>query len=160
MHHQRELDDKADAMRRNIGDALRAQCERQGFNQSDVAQKASVSRATVIAAESGQSVSTSNLFRMAAAVGLNFTPQPEPAMIATASRRPTLKQLMRAERERQAMLQANSPSRRVVESASFTAPAPPLRSSAPRRPTLKEMMRAERERQAMLQADHLHKLSQ
>ncbi|WP_061958607.1 helix-turn-helix transcriptional regulator [Cupriavidus pauculus] len=159
MDHRRQLHDKADEMRRKIGEVLRSERERQGSKQSDIAQKVGVSRATVIAIESGQSVSTLNLLLVAAAVGVNLTSQPDPA-IATPPRRPMLREMMRAERERQAMLQAKLSSRQRVGSASFTAPVSYPESNIRHRPTLREMMRAERERQAMLQTNLLNKVSQ
>ncbi|WP_130392981.1 helix-turn-helix transcriptional regulator [Cupriavidus agavae] len=146
-------------MRRKIAEALRSAREQQGSKQSDIAQQMGVSRATVIAIESGQSVSTLNLLLMAAAVDVNLTPQPDPAIVAP-PRRPMLREMMRAERERQAMLQGESPSRESAGSAPFTAPGSYPESNARRRPTLREMMRAERERQALLRANLLHKVSQ
>ncbi len=73
---------------------LRAERRRRGLKQAELAQAASVSRPTVIAAEAGRGVSSQSLAAMMSVLALDFAHLSAPA-------RPAHKDLIRLERERQ-----------------------------------------------------------
>jgi transcriptional regulator with XRE-family HTH domain len=137
-------------LQRQLGKLLHDERKRRGLSKTALAHQAGVSRPTVIAAEAGNGVSSQNLLAVMAALELTFAGQ-------TASPRPRLKDLMRSERERLAMLQ----SARAEPSAAGWSPAAQVSTTsttAPReseptdhRPRLKDVMAAERARQARLQ---------
>ncbi|MHB1871759.1 MAG: helix-turn-helix transcriptional regulator [Steroidobacteraceae bacterium] len=141
-------------MLQELGAQLRAERRRRGLKQADLAQAASVSRPTVIAAEAGRGVSSQSLAALMSVLELDFAHLSTPA-------RPLLKDLMRAERERQARLRVQrepaSPSNardevethgtRSMGSKSAQTAEPERR----RRPLLKELMTAERVRRNQLE---------
>jgi transcriptional regulator with XRE-family HTH domain len=79
-----------------LGSAIRAERLRLNLMQADVARQAGISRATVIAVEAGQGVSSQNLLALAAAVGLTCVLQ----VSQPPQERPRSKALMRTQRER------------------------------------------------------------
>ncbi len=149
MGAQESVETLVSSMQRDLAELLRGERQRRGLKQVDVARKAGVSRPTVIAAEAGHGVSSQNLLAMMATLGLAFTRQPA----QPAPQRPLLKDLMRAERERLAMLRGGSVMKTLV------APARPIpvqgmdvaaAGTTYRRPRLREIMAAERARMTEL----------
>ena len=118
MNYLKSIDDAVSLLQTNLGSAIRVERVRLGLTQANVAKVAAISRATVIAAEAGQGVSSQNLFALITAVGLTFVTQAiksvaEPSIftsdIASSSatrvgQRPLLKALMAEERARMASL--------------------------------------------------------
>ncbi|MGC8519758.1 MAG: helix-turn-helix domain-containing protein [Steroidobacteraceae bacterium] len=148
-----QVDAQALRMLKALGMRLRAERRRRGLTQSELAHAASVSRPTVIAAEAGRGVSSQSLAAMMSVLALDLAHPSAPG-------RPPLKDLMRAERERQSrrpvQLEPASPSiapdevephgKRITSSEV----ARTVEQQPHRRPLLKELMTAER-----LRRDHL-----
>ena len=140
-------------MLKELGMRLRAERRRRGLKQAELAHAASVSRPTVIAAEAGRGVSSQSLAAMMSVLALDFAHLSAPA-------RPPLKNLMRAERERQArrrvQLEPASPAiaRDEVKAhgnrITSREVAQTVGQQPHRRPLLRELMTAER-----LRREHL-----
>ena len=140
-------------MLKELGMQLRAERRRRGLKQAELAHAASVSRPTVIAAEAGRGVSSQSLAAMMSVLALDFAHLSAPA-------RPSLKSLMRTERERQArrriQLEPASPAsardevRPHGKRITRKEVAQTVEQQPHRRPLLRELMTAER-----LRRDHL-----
>jgi transcriptional regulator with XRE-family HTH domain len=91
-----------------IGNAIRAERARRSLTQQQLAQALGISRPTVIAAEAGQNVGSRSLLSMVAYFGLSVYAQPAAGGFSIervhAKSRPLLKDLVVAERGRQARL--------------------------------------------------------
>jgi len=140
-------------MLKELGMRLRAERRRRGLKQAELAQAASVSRPTVIAAEAGRGVSSQSLAAMMGVLALDFAHLSAPT-------RPPRKDLMRPERKRQTRrrvpLETAFPSiaRDEVEPygkrITNTEVAQTVEQQPRRRPLLKELMTAERLRRDRL----------
>lgn len=155
MNNPRSIEQAVTEIQRRLGGAIRAERLRLNLMQADVALTAGISRATVIAAEAGQGVSSQNLFALAAAVGLTCVLQAARQPQA----RPRLKALMQSEPERASARRA--PAGEVSVAASVitrstsmdsTSVLPVGDSGARRRPRLKTLMKEERIWMANLRA--------
>lgn len=140
-------------MQKLIAERIREERSHLKLTQVELAQKAGVSRATLIATEAGQGVSAQNLFAIAAALNLTFVLT---AKREQPSRRPRLKELMQAERERQAvrllaLSETSAPS--AVGTRVETSVSNRHRNQTARRPNLKDLMANERSRQAALRSN-------
>ncbi|NNM65009.1 MAG: helix-turn-helix domain-containing protein [Burkholderiales bacterium] len=136
------------SLQRRLGSLVHDQRQQLGLTKTALARKAGVSRPTVIAAEAGNGVSSQNLLAVMAALGLTFAKQPA----QVASPRPRLKDVMRAERERQAMLHAAraTPAAALSHTVRVTTHSVGVlgvTASSDHRPRLKDVMAAERARQ-------------
>ena len=133
---------------------LRAERRRRGLKQAELAQAASVSRPTVIAAEAGRGVSSQSLAAMMGVLALDFAHLSAPT-------HPPRKDLMRSGRKRQTrrrvQLEPALPSiaRNEVEphgkDITNSAVAQTVEQQPHRRPLLKELMTAERLRRDRLE---------
>ena len=140
-------------MLKELGMLLRAERRRRGLKQAELAQAASVSRPTVIAAEAGRGVSSQSLAAMMGVLALDFAHLSAPA-------RPPRKDLMRPGRERQTRrripLEPAVPSIAPDEVEPYgnrianREVAQTVEQQPHRRPLLKELMTAERLRRDRL----------
>jgi len=141
-------------MLKELGMRLRTERRRRGLKQAELAQAASVSRPTVIAAEAGRGVSSQSLAAMMSVLALDFAHLSAPT-------RPPRKGLMRPERKRQTRrrvpLEPAFPSIAPDEVEPYgkritkTAVAQTVEQQPRRRPLLKELMTAERLRRDRLE---------
>lgn len=153
-HRPDRLTDRALSLRKRIGELVRTERLRRNMTQKDLGKTAGVSRPTVIAVESGRSVSSQNLLILMASLDVSFIDQDR-----AASNRPRLKELMRAERERHVTLQRKrSAGLRTVGQAAAVSDGkgqtPSVPEHRPDRPLLKDLLVSERERQTRLIGRH------
>ena len=138
---------------KELGMRLRAERRRRGLKQAELAQAASVSRPTVIAAEAGRGVSSQSLAAMMGVLALDFAHLSAPTP-------PPRKDLMRPERKRQTRRRVPletafpsivrdevEPHGKPITSREVTQT---VEQQPHRRPLLKELMTAERLRRDRL----------
>ena len=148
------VEDQSLRMLKDLGMRLRAERRRRGLKQAELAQAASVSRPTVIAAEAGRGVSSQSLAAMMSVLALDFAHLSAPT-------RPPRKDLMRPERDRQTRRRVQlepafpsvvrdegAPSGKRITNREVTQT---VEQQPHRRPLLKELMTAERLRRDSLE---------